>query len=202
MKNKNLISMAFVLLMIFSLNLTAQRSYLLKSYQITIEGTSNVQSWTADVPNVEGEFILTADDSKISSIDKISLQFDASTIAGSEGRRMNDKIYEALNTKRYPKITFLLRQVGSLSGSTELLRVTSSGVLTIAGVSRTISLNSVGRILPNGEIIFSGSQEVKMSDHKVSPPTAMFGALKTGDLVIIKYSILLSPSGTLTIKEN
>ena len=197
MKRKIISLFVFVAVMSLSISLTAQSKYLLNSHSIEIEGTSNVMSWEAEVSDVSGEFILKANGNDvISDVEKTSLRIKASTIEGSEGRRMTEKIYEALNVQRHQYITFRLQevqQVRSSSNNPELFRIVSSGVLTISGVSRNINLNTVGRILPNGNIIFSGSKAINMTHYEVKPPRAMLGALRTREEVTVKYTISLTP---------
>jgi len=46
-------------------------------------------------------------------------------------------------------------------------------------------------VLPNGDIEFSGTKKLRMTDYKVDPPTAMLGALTTGDEVILQFKVVL-----------
>jgi polyisoprenoid-binding protein YceI len=193
MNHRKFISLSIAFLLFVLFNLHSQATYKLASHQIVVEGTSNLHTWSAEVVKASGDFAVNLEDNKLSAIDKLSLQIDASTLKSSEGNKMNSKIYEALNTKHHPSITFHLRQVNSITGNPSALKLNSSGVLTISGVSRTVRLNTTGKLLSNGDLSLTGTQVVKMSDHRISPPTAMLGALKTGDEVTIKYTIVLSP---------
>ena len=40
-------------------------------------------------------------------------------------------------------------------------------------------------------ITFNGSYKLKMTEYKVDPPTAMLGAIKTGDGIEVKYNLIL-----------
>lgn len=195
MKTLNLNSIKLLFLaVIFVIPLTgfSQTTYHIKSHEVTIEGTSNLQSWTADVEKTTGTIKVVTEGGKIVGIQEAKIQMDATTIKGSEGRRMDSKIYDALDTSKHPSISFTLRDINSLTENPGTARVNASGVLTVAGVSKTITLNTVGKLLPNGDIEFSGNQKIVMSDHGVSPPTALLGALKTGDEVNIVYKIVLN----------
>ncbi len=183
---------ALILAMLAPAIAMAQDLYQLDSHEITIRGTSNLQSWSAEVGHVEGDFDLVLKDGLITEINNVQFRADATNIKGSEGRRMDAKIYEALNTDMYPEITFVLREILALYENPGTARVSSRGVLTLAGVSRVIELNTVGVVLPDGSVKFTGTHELKMSDFRVSPPTAMFGALRTGDEVEIDFTIILN----------
>ncbi len=186
-------SMLSILLML-PVILAAQTTYRIKSHEIRIEGTSNIQSWTADVEKVSGSFSFSLENGKVTELHEASLRVESGSIIGSEGRMMNNKIYDALDIKQHPTITFTLREVLSLAENPGTTRISTRGVLTVAGVSRLISLHTIGRVLPNGDLEFSGTHKVKMSDHSVSPPTAMLGALRTGDEVTLNFKIVLQPN--------
>lgn len=190
-KKRSIQILSIVLLAQAPLFASSPETYRIKSHDILIEGTSNVQSWTAEVQKVSGTFSVTVENGVIQGLSQVDLQMDANSIKGSEGRRMDSKIYDALDTSSHPSITFTLRDVTSLAEAPGSYRIASRGVLTIAGVSRVVNLNTVGRVLPNGEMEFSGTQTIKMSDHRVSPPTALLGALKTGDEVTLNYKVVL-----------
>jgi polyisoprenoid-binding protein YceI len=169
-----------------------QSTYSVKSHEILFEGTSNIQSWTAEVKEIDGSFTLLVENGKINQLVNANVNIDAGSIEGSEGRRMNSKIYEALDIKNHPQISFLLREVNSLTENPGTFKLETRGVLTVAGVSRNIPMIVYGRVLQNGDLEFTGSQKILMSDHRISPPTAMLGALKTGDEIMLNYKVVLN----------
>lgn len=170
----------------------SQTTYSVKSHDVVIAGTSNLQDWTAKVEEVKGSLKLAMENGRISKIQETNITIDAESIKGSEGRRMDSKIYEALDTRRNPKITFLLRDIQSLEESAGALMINATGVLTVGGVSREITLNTPAKVLANGNIEFAGQQQITMSDHRIEPPTALFGALKTGDQVTVTYKVVMA----------
>lgn len=181
-----------VMVMLAPLAAVSQTTYSVKSHDVVIEGTSNLHDWTAKVEEIKGSLKLAMDNGKIAKIQETSITIDAESIKGSEGRRMDSKIYEALDTRRNPQITFLLRDIQSLEESAGTLMINATGVLTVGGVSREITLNTPAKILANGNIEFSGKQQITMSDHRIEPPTALFGALKTGDQVTVTYKVVMA----------
>jgi polyisoprenoid-binding protein YceI len=65
------------------------------------------------------------------------------------------------------------------------------GKLTISGVSKDVWVSVACKVNPDESIQADGSCKLKMSEYNVSPPTFMFGAMKTGDEVSIKFNALL-----------
>jgi polyisoprenoid-binding protein YceI len=191
MKTKSITGIILLWLAFIPLSVFSQDTYIVKSHEVIFEGTSNLQSWSAGVNELNGSFTIAVENGKITEVSDAMINIEAGSIDGSEGRRMNTKIYEALDIKNNPRISFILREVNSLAENPGTFRLNTKGVLTIAGVSRNVPLHVVGRVLPNGEVEFTGSQKILMSDHRVTPPTAMLGALRTGDEVILNYKVVL-----------
>jgi hypothetical protein len=48
------------------------------------------------------------------------------------------------------------------------------------------------KTISDHDIKFSGSYTLKMTDFKMSPPTAMMGTIKVGNEVTIKFDLTLS----------
>lgn len=170
----------------------AQQGYQIKSHEVKIDGTSNLQSWWAEAEDISGQFDVHIEDGKIVAIDNVNIRITAESIKGSGGRRMNKKIYEALDTDNHSDITYELREILSLNENPGTARITARGVLTVAGVSRNIEMNPVGQVLNNGDIEFTGTQIIDMTNYNVDPPTAMFGLLQTGEEIEISYKIVAS----------
>lgn len=183
------------LLLAFTLFVTgglmAQTIYEVKSHSIVVSGTSNLHDWTADVEKVTGLFKVIAENGKISDVQNVDLKIDARSFKSSKGSIMNSKINDALNSKKFPEINFKATKLGAISEKGGVNQISSSGILTIAGTNQNVSIDAIGKVLPTGEIEFTGSKKVKMTDFKVEPPTAMFGALTTGDEVTITFKIVL-----------
>jgi len=202
MKNKKLKIMRRILVIILiaillTLNLehlVAQSIYEVKSHSLTVEGTSNLHDWTADVGDVRGVFNLKVDNGKIMDIENLSVKIGSQSLKGSRGSVMDTKISEALNSKKHPEISFELRRVNSITENAGVFRLNTTGVLKISGVSKNVNLTATGRIAKGGEIQFSRNTKLKMSDFSVKPPTAMFGALTTGDEITLNYKVVVGPS--------
>lgn len=184
----------FATVMALSTAINAQTTYEVKSHSLVIEGTSNIHDWTADVEDVKGVFNLVVENGKIVEIDKLSVKVSANSLKGSKGSIMDSKINDALNSKKHPEISFNLSKVTSISETSENFKISTNGQLKISGVTKPVTLSAVGKIISGGEIEFTGTTNLKMSDFNVSPPTAMFGALTTGDEIKLIYKIVVKPS--------
>ncbi|BDX37186.1 hypothetical protein CYCD_05410 [Tenuifilaceae bacterium CYCD] len=169
----------------------AQTKYEIKSHSIVVSGTSNLHDWTADVLKVKGTFSVKVEGNKITDIEGVDLIVDAQSFNSSKGSIMNSKINDAIKSKKYPEIKYKATKVNSISEKSGTAQINSSGVLTIAGTSQNITVEATSKFLSNGEIELTGSKKIKMTDYKVDPPTAMFGALTTADEVTITFKLVI-----------
>jgi len=70
--------------------------------------------------------------------------------------------------------------------------ISAKGKLTIAGVSKDIWIAGITTVNPSDmSVQTTGSAKIKMSEFNVEPPSFMFGAMKTGDEIIVKFSLTL-----------
>jgi polyisoprenoid-binding protein YceI len=173
------------------LALQAQSIFEIASHSMTVAGTSNLHDWTAEVEKLKGSFMVKMMNGKIVDIQDFSIIIDAQSFKSSKGSIMNSKINDALSSKKHPQISYKLTKVEKLTENPGTYRVNTTGTLNIAGVNQTVSIDAIGKILPNGNIEFTGNKKIKMTDFKVEPPTAMFGALTTGDEVTLTFKVEL-----------
>ncbi|GAA5522672.1 YceI family protein [Aliifodinibius salicampi] len=169
---------------------------LLEKSTMQIDGTSNVHDWTADVEQLN--FDISLDQSAVEGeslqnpVTALSLTIPVEGLESGKGR-MNGKMYDALKKDKNPTITFKM-------SSSELAKTTSdtgfmlntSGTLTVAGTSNEISFPVEGTIQDDGTFKFTGSYEIDMNDYNVDPPTAMFGAVRSGEMVTINFELFFS----------
>jgi polyisoprenoid-binding protein YceI len=106
---------------------------------------------------------------------------------------MDSKTYEAFKSEKYPSIIFTLstKKVNASNLTAEL-----KGSLAMAGTTKQVDLLVSYKVLPNGDLQINGSKQIKMTEYKMEPPTAMMGAIKVGDEVVINFEILLTNSVT------
>lgn len=178
-------------LMLLSIQSVGQVAYNLKSFKAVISGTSNLHDWTADVTKMQISSNLDISSNKFAGISSATVVVDANAIEGSEGSIMDGKIRDALKAEKFPRITFQTTKPITILPTSEETSVSVSGNLTIGGTTLPVTLIFKTAILPNGEIEIKGTQKIRMTAFKLEPPTAMFGALKTGDEVVVTYSIVL-----------
>ncbi|PKP34763.1 MAG: hypothetical protein CVU00_05310 [Bacteroidetes bacterium HGW-Bacteroidetes-17] len=185
-KNTGLILMIILLFMCH--NTYAQKEYQIVSEksELTIDGTSTLHDWQM----IANDFVCAAsidfDALKNKQVKDVHFQCDAEKIL-SDKNAMDKKAHKALKVDEFPKVEFAFQSVKSFEQKEDQFAGEIMGFLTLAGEKKEIMLPFVGKILSESQFDISGTVPLKMSDFGISPPIFMFGAVKTGDDVNLKF---------------
>ena len=177
-----------IALMMLTISLYAQNEYVLKANKVTVAGTSTLHDWESDVTKVEWSGTITTDNGKLTQINNVSVRIPVESIKSTKGRIMDSKTYEAFNSDKNPYITYKL-QHAEVNGD----MITANGQLTMAGATKSIPLKVKATVGANEEIRFSGFYDLKMTDYKMEPPTAVMGTIKVGDQITVKFDLTVAP---------
>jgi len=198
----NIIGLVAVVFL-FSTGVQAQEEFQLdkNNFTLKIEGTSNAHDWDMKAEDISGELYAELGNSLIENFKTADIQVNVEKLESGK-RIMNNKTYEALESEDHPKIKFQLRSVEDLYSAGNRFSGKANGVLTIAGNSKTVSIPFSGKMKGEDQFSVSGDYSLKMTEYDIDPPKAMFGSLKTGDEVTIKYDFVFKEkSGMLTNKD-
>jgi len=159
---------------------------------MTILGTTNVHNFETKVTQISGELVLNSS----KKVESMSVQVPVKSIKSKE-KMMDTKTYEAFVAEKNPNISFRLTDASSIKVTGQEIDVTVTGNLTMAGATKKISFKSSGKLTKAGVYEFKGSIPLKMTDFKMSPPTAMMGMMKVGDGITLKYDVFLEGSAEI-----
>jgi hypothetical protein len=188
----------FVSLLFFTITLStgvyAQTVYKLsgsKENTVKISGSSNVHDWTmvAQNPVCEANFgQLTGDEGVPKSLGSLSFSVNAKSLK-SEHESMDGRTYKTIKADAYPQITFKLSEASITPLQKNKFSVKATGTLTIAGVSRVISMQVNGEVKPDNSITCTGQEKIKLTDYNIQPPSFMLGAMKVANDLTIAYTL-------------
>ena len=173
--------------LLFSFGLNAQ-SYKLnnKASSVLVDGTSNVHDWTIKGENTSGIITVKFDDGKLEQIDKLEFNVVAESLVSGKSA-MDKNTFKALNTDAYKNITYKLEKVNSIEKSAgNNYKVKTTGCITLAGVKNIVNLN-FDLSSASDQLVLKGEYKLNMNDYKIEAPTAMFGTIKTGENVVVKF---------------
>ncbi|NNE68772.1 MAG: YceI family protein [Rhodothermales bacterium] len=155
---------------------------------LEIDGTSNKSDWTVSAAEMSGTFEMTE-----GAVTSARFAVVSNSIRGSHGVIQNKLITKALKIGSNPEVVYTLTEVtGSeaVEGGTQL---STKGTLSLAGVDREIEMDVMISDVEGG-VRFVGEHPVSMTDYRIKPPTAMFGALHVGKEVLVRFDVTAAPA--------
>jgi hypothetical protein len=181
------------LLLTFTLSIThAQTKYeSTGSVRLVIYGTSNVHDW--DMKSDQGycsSLFYVTNTGALNRVSYINFTVPAESLK-SFNTNMDKNAYKALNTDKYNNIIFSASSIHiKPNGATGYL-LTAKGKLTISSVTKDVVITATGNLKTDKSISYTGAFKLKMTDYNVEPPAIMMGAVKSDDLVTVKFDLLL-----------
>ena len=175
-------------------NLYAQSSYKLgnaKENLVKVSGKSNVHDWTMNAlnPTAEAEFGALNSDSNIpKSLTALSFSVNAKSLK-SEHASMDNRTYKVIKADAHPKISFKLASATIASAGKNKFTVKANGALTIAGVTKNVTMQVNGEVKDDDSIVCTGNQPIRLTDYGMEPPSFMLGAMKVANELTINYSL-------------
>jgi polyisoprenoid-binding protein YceI len=169
------------------------------SAKVTITGTTNVHGYTAETSTVRVSALKTgafdADLWKLVERPALVEAF-AITIPSASLHSTKDGIdknmHKALKVSEFKEITFRITSLESRGGAGALRAL---GVLTIAGVSKNITLDLAAE-RTGSNLAISGETPLLMTDYGITPPKAMMGMMRTDPKIVIRIELILVPSAS------
>ncbi|MFW5972421.1 MAG: YceI family protein [Bacteroidota bacterium] len=163
--------------------------------ELWIDGTSNRSDWTVYASDIEGTIVLSEDGSN-ARVEQATITVPAGELVSRKSSIMDRLMYGALQVSEHPTVRFVLDDPGAGPSQVDgdSFSLVANGQLTLAGETQDITMEVTGEHLEDGRVRFTGSYPLTMSDYGISPPTAMFGSLRTGDAVVVHFNVVGAPS--------
>lgn len=193
MKTKNSNSPMFRLLLVAAtvlvatIQVNAQNVKKAFSYEITLQGSSNIHNWTMKSAGngLEAYFNIDPDTKQVEGIQPLTLNMPVKNLKSDEGL-LNSRAYDALKADKNPNFVFKLVSVTAQGSQLNLV-----GQLTISGNTRDITLPVTVKKNADGSQVLSGSKKIKMTEWGIKPPSYMLGMMKVYDDLTINYVVRL-----------
>ena len=161
--------------------------------RLWVEGTSNKSDWTVKAQELDVELDLVPDASS-PEVRSARVTVPAAEIVSEKSTIMDRLMHDALKVNEHPEIVFELTGAEPTAvpeDSDATFALNATGRLTIAGETREITLPVEGDLLEDDRVRLTGEHTMLMSDYGIQPPSAMFGALRTGDEVTVHFDLLI-----------
>ncbi len=198
---KQILMLTMICIMGFSSLLQAQTSYKLASgpdVSIKILGSSNVHDWvmTSTAMESQGNFKF-GEGNQLRAITSFSFSLNAKSLK-SDHESMDSRTYKTIKADQYPKIVYKLNSAAITEVQKNKYLVKTTGDLTIAGATQTITMNVTAVVNADNTLNCTGSQKIKLTDYKIDPPSFMLGAMKVKDDLTIQFNLIYKNNQLIT----
>jgi polyisoprenoid-binding protein YceI len=184
------IFLASLLLAAMTAAVNAQTKYHASYSKVAINGTSTLHDWDMASSKASCDVAFVFDGSNnITGLSSLVFEVQAQSLK-SDHSGMDKNAYKALNADKYPDISFVSNYANIKPNGANSYVVSAKGKLTISGVTKDVWLAGVTTVNPADMSVQTvGSLKIKMSEYNVEAPTFMFGAMKTGDEITVKFNV-------------
>ena len=152
--------------------------------KIWVDGTSNVKAFSCSATKIDATVDAQPTAAPATAVKSASLVIPVNAL-DCRNATMNEHMKKALKMGGNPQIKWRMT-----SYAVEGTSVVIKGFLTIAGKENPIELQGTGSA-ENGVLRVKGTEQFKMSEYGVKPPTMMFGTMRVNDLVKVGFDIAL-----------
>jgi polyisoprenoid-binding protein YceI len=172
-----------MILLLFVTTANAQETLDLEVKPILkISGTSTLHDWDMISNTATGKLVAIREGAKLDKITSLVIDMPAESIkSGKSG--MDKNAYKAMKTSQYKTVKFELKHAVKTATGWSF-----KGNFTIAGVTKEVTI-PVKETAAGGKSTLTGEYSFKLTDYKITPPTAMLGTVKTGDPVKISFTV-------------
>ena len=173
----------------------AQATYTItdsKSNAMKLSGTSSLHDWEMSASSFagNGQFVIKDGETKeLTALNALSFTLPVRNLK-SDKSALDNNAYKALKAGKYENIVYKLSSASVVPDKEGNHLVKTRGKLTIAGVTREVSMDVHCFLNNDLTIRCKGSDKLKMTDYGVKPPTFLLGAMTTGDAVTLNFTMV------------
>ena len=167
--------------------------------ELTIEGTSSLHAFHCKTNKMNAYVDVdpgyTKDLTKVARpIVSVRINIVVRTLSCGNGQ-MDKNMYSTLKADENPIIKYTMSGYDILDGSASptAFVAKTTGTLMISGQEKTIAMKINAERLADGKATAQGEQDVLMTDFGIKPPSFMFGRLKVGNEIKVKFSLKAGP---------
>jgi polyisoprenoid-binding protein YceI len=176
----------------FTSVLRAQSTYKIaesKDINMKLSGTSTLHNWTMNAQTFNGEAQFILKEHQISSLKTLTFSLAVADLKSGESG-LDKNAYKALKSNDYKSITYKQISVTISPDKGNKFLVRTHGNLTIAGVTKEVTIDVYAVVNADETITCTGSEKLNMTDYGVKPPKFMLGAMKTGDAITLDFTLI------------
>jgi polyisoprenoid-binding protein YceI len=167
--------------------------------ELTVEGTSSLHAWHCKTNKINAYVDVdpgyTKDLTKLARpIAAVKVNIVVKTLTCGNAQ-MDRNMYNTLKADENQLIKYTLSGYDILDGtaSPTSFAAKTTGTLAIAGQTKTIDMKISAERLGDGKAVAQGEQRLLLTDFGIKPPSFMFGTLKVGNEIKVKFNLKAGP---------
>lgn len=167
--------------------------------QVTVEGTSSMHDWHCKTDKLNAYVDVdpgyTKDLTKVPRpIAAVKVNIVVKTLSCGNSQ-MDRNMYNTLKADENQLIKYTLTGYDLLGGSVSptSFAARTDGTLSIAGQTKPIEMKISAERQSDGKAVATGEQTLLLSDFGIKAPSFMFGTLKVGNEVKVKFTLKAGP---------
>jgi len=176
--------------------------------KVALAGTSNVHDWacSSSAFNATIELDSTYASNPLTSvakpITKVVVNIPVRSLKCGHGK-MDDNMYKALRANESPDIKYVLGtyQVNKELTTADSFAALTVGELTVAGTTTKVEIPITATRKTGGSMTGEGTIKLRMSDFGVKPPVALFGTIRSGNEIEVKFQVLLDKAVVVALTQ-
>jgi polyisoprenoid-binding protein YceI len=163
--------------------------------RLWVNGTSTVRSFECKATSFTAEIDGVAPGAAAAvlagekAVREVTVRVPAANLDCANGT-MNEHMLKALKAKDNPTIEFRLTSYQTTK-SADGVKGELTGVLSLGGVEKTITLQGTATEAGDGQVRVAGVHELSMKEYGLKAPTLMLGTMKVGDRVKVGFDLVL-----------
>jgi polyisoprenoid-binding protein YceI len=174
--------------------------------KLWIEGTSTIHDWTCKATTLDAAIDVDPAAVQLAAappkmLKKVLVKVPVKALKCGHGG-MDENMYKALKADSDPQISYILASFEPANEEATEFTLKTVGTLTIAGKENKLEMDVAAVRLPDGTVKATGTVPIKMTDFGIKPPTAIFGRIKAGDDVKVKFELSVGAKAMAALTEN
>ncbi|MEO6525246.1 MAG: YceI family protein [Gemmatimonadaceae bacterium] len=161
--------------------------------KLWVDGTSSLKSWSCKAGEVNAVVDATPNGIAEVALGEKGVRTVRVTVPAGKmecgNGTMNEHMLKALKVGEYKTIEFRMSGYDVNRGA-DGVTGTLKGALTLGGVEKQIAIPAVGK-REGTALRVTGSYPLNMTEYDLKPPKLMFGSIKVGETVTVKFDLLL-----------
>ena len=165
--------------------------------ELRIAGTSNVHDFNCKTNKFSAYIDVdpgyTKDLTKVSRpIVSVKVVIAVKSLS-CDNKKINENMYKTLKADENQIIKYTLSGYDILDGSATAFAAKTTGTLTIIGRDKVVAMKIDAARFNEGKATAQGEETLLMTDFGIKPPSFMFGTMKVGNEIKVKFNLKLGP---------